>query len=75
MPDEEAEELEPKPWCDRCHKVPIGRWYPSYFEDIFLCSDCNDAENELRDKMIDAGIDPSKYEGCGYLPDIKKLRR
>ena len=55
--------------CDRCGgdlQVRIMSW----FNNDTLCMTCSDKETKLKAEMREAGMDPSKYEGCGYVPKV-----
>lgn len=62
---------QPKPWCDRCHRIyGKGRWYPSFFKDEYICDKCDDEEAKVISQLVAAGKDPKDYEGCGYIPKV-----
>jgi hypothetical protein len=42
----------------------------SWFTRETLCFDCANKEDELKDRMRQAGMDPLDYEQCGYIPKV-----
>jgi len=59
-----------KSYCDRCRKKLDGR-IMSWFTDETICLDCSRKEDLLKREMRKRGMNPSDYEGCGYLPKVK----
>jgi len=62
------------PNCDRCQSSLKGKARKmSWFTEECLCEICIKKEMELKMKLADQGIDVSKLEGCGYMPDTGEL--
>lgn len=55
--------------CDRCGG-DLGIRRMSWFTRETLCFDCANKEDELKDRMRQAGMDPLDYEQCGYIPKV-----
>jgi len=55
--------------CDRCGGELTAR-IMSWFTNDTICLDCSVAEDAIKTKMRERGMDPAGYEGCGYIPDV-----
>lgn len=57
--------------CDRCGKdLSGGMRTMSWFTEECLCMKCSDYESEIKSRLRCVGVDTTKLEGCGYLPQI-----
>jgi hypothetical protein len=45
----------------------------SWFTEETICMDCKEKENEIKELLREAGTDPSKLEGCGYIPTPRAI--
>ena len=52
--------------CDRCRR-PLASRTMSWFTEETICIDCSRREDEIKRRLDD----PGKYEGCGYVPEVK----
>jgi hypothetical protein len=43
----------------------------SWFEDKTICMGCSEDEKEILKKLVECGLQPSDYEGIGYVPKIE----
>jgi hypothetical protein len=57
--------------CDRCRKDLKGCRTMSWFTTETICMDCSVEERNIRKELPSGG---TFYEGCGYIPDIKKKK-
>ena len=58
--------------CDRCRNSLEGKARKmSWFTEECLCEDCIEIESQLKTELSQKGIDISKLEGCGYIPQLK----
>lgn len=55
--------------CDRCSCLLNGVRTMSWFTEDCLCEACSKLEDSIKKGMKIAGLDPSNYEGCGYVPN------
>lgn len=53
--------------CDRCGNLLKAR-IMSWFTEEALCMDCSQKENEIKQKLRDAGR--PDHEGCGFIPKV-----
>lgn len=58
--------------CDRCPN-PLKVRTMSFFTEETICMDCKDKETEIKELLTASGVDYSKLEGCGYLPDPRQI--
>ena len=58
--------------CDRCFSELVGGRTCSWFTTETICMKCSDKENEIKNEMRKLGRNPTKYEGCGYIPVVKR---
>ena len=64
-----------KTHCDRCKKpFPHNARTLSWFNEEAICLDCSSKETDLKAEMSTIGVNPDKYEGCGYVPRIKDIK-
>ena len=57
--------------CDRCKASLINKGrMMSWFNTDTLCMECVAKEDVIKKKLREQGKDPSKYEGCGYIPEV-----
>lgn len=56
--------------CDRCRKSLESGRIMSWFNDETICFECSKDEQDIKNVLKNRGEDPSKYEGCGYIPQI-----
>jgi len=56
--------------CDRCNAPLTLSRIMSWFNDDTICLDCSNKEDEIKKKIREQGKDPSKFEGCGYIPEV-----
>lgn len=56
--------------CDRCKKSLEEGRIQSWFTDETICFECSKDEQDIKRLLKNRGEDPSKYEGCGYIPKI-----
>ena len=61
-------------YCQRCRKSLEDGRIMSWFTDEVICMDCSDSEDIIKLRMRKLGYDPSNYEGCSYVPTLKRLR-
>jgi len=54
--------------CDRC-KGDLKVRTMSWFTEETICGTCSDAEDVIKTKLRDQGIEDAK-EGCGYVPKV-----
>ena len=55
--------------CDRCGgdlSIRIMSW----FTNETICFNCEEKEDAIKKAMRAKGMDPLKYEGCGYIPKL-----
>ena len=57
--------------CSRCPNTLFVRTM-SWFNNDTICMDCSKAEDEIKLKLRKQGKDPAKFEGCGFIPQIKE---
>ena len=60
--------------CDRCkttltNKARIMSW----FTKETICMDCKEKENEIKELLKHAGVNPNTLEGCGYIPTPRAI--
>lgn len=58
--------------CDRCANDLTIRTL-SWFTDETICMDCSTVEHRIKAALREAG-DPEAKEGCGYVPDVAKIK-
>ena len=57
--------------CDRCNASLEGAARTmSWFTTETICLACSVAEDAIKMRMREKGMDPAKYEGCGYVPNV-----
>jgi hypothetical protein len=42
----------------------------SWFTEERICIPCSEKEDDIKKKLREKGLDPLKYEGCGYIPEV-----
>ena len=60
--------------CDRCFRELRNGRTCSWFTNETICMGCCDDEDKLKRKMRNLGRNPIEYEGCGYVPIIKRRK-
>ena len=58
--------------CGRCANDLAIRTM-SWFTDETICMDCAIVEQRIKAALREAGY-PEAKEGCGYVPDISKIK-
>jgi hypothetical protein len=58
--------------CSRCPNDLKAR-IMSWFNDDTICMECADKESKIKEALKEEGKNPSDYEGCGYIPEVKEL--
>jgi len=57
--------------CDRCGSESARTMHiMSWFTEERICIPCSGKEDEIKKKMREKGMNPSSYEGCGYVPKV-----
>ena len=57
--------------CQQCGNKLSAR-IMSWFTVKTICIECSELETKYKKKMVEAGMNPNDYEGCGHIPKIKK---
>lgn len=55
--------------CDRCNKK-LGVYTMSWFTDEVICMSCSSKEHKIKKVMREQNLDPLRFEGCGYIPNL-----
>jgi len=71
--DVEQDDFLHKEHCDRCGRPLEEGRIMSWFTDETICMPCSGEEERIRHEIREAGFDDSKFEGCGFVPDIEQL--
>lgn len=57
--------------CDRCKSEDAKIIHTmSWFTEERICITCSGEEDKIKKRMREKEMDPSKFEGCGYIPKI-----
>lgn len=64
--------------CERCGESLSGHARTmSWFTEETICTSgrgkymsCEQKEYKIKQALRDRGLDPRKYEGCGYIPTV-----
>jgi len=66
-----------QPFCDRCEKDLIEERAMSFFTGETICPDCRRKEEEIMATLRQVvGPDADLvYQGCGFVPKAKGLRK